>query len=367
MSTADTDPSLRKLLLVSNQVMHYRVPVYNYFYNRFRHLGYEFCVLTNSFQRDNAQTIEFPYRELPMRFRTYRDAITSWRPAAVIVFLHLKDLIIWPLVHWLKLRGIPFAFWTKGGNWDDKGSHLRYCLFNYIHAVSDALILYSASCKDLVHPRFHAKAFVANNTLNFEAFPQISETKQEIKRQLGIPFEKVVLFIGNMAAEGGRKKVGHLIDIFRNVDRQDVGLVLVGSGLSVQSQARLNRKNTLYFGQVQDSENRQISRLCRMADLCAIPGHVGLGLNQALFWGLPVIAEEGRHPPEIAYLKPGRNGFIVPSGDLAAFADRMLYVLDNDDVRAELSQNAAADIRKDASPEMMFEGFRKCVERLTGD
>ena len=55
-----------------------------------------------------------------------------------------------------------------------------------------------------------------------------------------------------------------------------------------------------------------------MADVFAIPGHVGLGLNQAFYFGLPVVTEEGKHPPEIAYLKPGRNGFMVPENDLAA-------------------------------------------------
>ena len=192
----------------------------------------------------------------------------------------------------------------------------------------------------------------------------MAESKEEIKRELGIPFAKTVLFMGNMAADNGRKRVDHLIEIFRNLPRKDVGLVLAGPGMSQDLQLRLNARNTRYFGNVQDPEDRQISRLCKMADLCAIPGHVGLGLNQAFYWGLPVITQEGHHPPEIAYLKPGRNGFIVPSGALAAFEERMLEVLDHDELRAQLSRNAAVDIRKEASPEIMFQGFHQCVRGL---
>ena len=66
-------------------------------------------------------------------------------------------------------------------------------------------------------------------------------------------------------------------------------------------------------------------------------------------------------------MKPGRNGFIVPSGALAEFEKRMLEVLDHDELRAQLSRNAAVDIRKEASPEIMFQGFHQCVERLAGE
>jgi glycosyltransferase involved in cell wall biosynthesis len=356
----------RKVLLISNPVMHYRVPVYNYFHKRFRESGYEFSVIANRLQEDNRKPIEFGFQQLPFDFLKYRKVITDLNPSAIILFLHMKDRIIWPLLHWFKVRRIPFAFWTKGGNWDDPDSRFKYCLFNYVHALSDALILYSAACKDYVHPRFHSKAFVANNTLNFESFPRLAETKEEIKRDLGIAFPKTVLFMGNMAADNGRKRVEHLIEIFGTLAREDVGLVLAGPGMSSDLQGRLNPRNTRYFGNVQDPEDRQISRLCKMADVCAIPGHVGLSLNQAFYWGLPVITEEGYHPPEIAYLKPGRNGFIVPSGALDAFAARILYVLDHDDVRAELSRNATIDIRREASTENMFQGFRNCVERLAG-
>lgn len=355
---------MANVVLVSNEVMHYRVSVYNYFHRRFRENGYEFSVLTDRLQKQNRNAPQFQIREIPFDFFAYRRAILDARPAAVILYLHLKDLVIWPLAHWMKLSGIPFAFWTKGGNWDAKDSKLRYLMFNYIHAMSDGLILYAEACREFINPRFHDKTFVANNTINFEDFPAVHESKAEIKREFGIPFEKVVIFMGRMEVGAGRKRVDHLIDIFRSIDRSDIGLVLVGSGLSEELKARINPRNTLYLGEVHDPNHVQISKLCKMADLCAIPGHVGLGLNQAFYWGLPVVTEEGDHPPEILYLKPGRNGFIVPANDLAALRDKMLYLLDNDKVRGEFSQHAREDILREASIEGMFSGFDACVNQL---
>jgi glycosyltransferase involved in cell wall biosynthesis len=168
-----------------------------------------------------------------------------------------------------------------------------------------------------------------------------------------------------MGAENGRKRIDHLIDMFRSLDRNEIGLVLVGSGLSEQLKARMNRRNTLYLGEVHDAQNLRISKLCKMADVCAIPGHVGLGLNEAFYWGLPVVTEEGDHPPEISYLKPGRNGFIVPRDDLASLRDRILCLLNNDPLRADFSKHAREDIFREAPIEGMFSGFKDCVDYLT--
>lgn len=355
----------KNVLLVSNEVMHYRVSVYNYFHRRFRESGYEFSVLTDHLQKQNQNPLQFELRELPFNFLEYRKAILKSQPAAVILFLHLKDLMFWPLMHWLKFQKIPFAFWTKGGNWDAKDSKLRFHAFNYIHGISDALILYAESCREYLKPHYQTKAFIANNTINFEDFPTVPESKEEIRREFGIHFSKTVIFIGRMGTDKGRKRVDHLIELFRGLDRKDIGLVLVGSGLKEEWKARMNPANTIYLGEVHDEKNVQISKLCKMADVCVIPGHVGLGINQAFYFGLPVVTEEGDHPPEIAYLKPGRNGFIVPRDDAAALKDRILFLLDKDEVRAQFSQHAREDIMAEASTEGMFSGFKQCVDYLT--
>jgi glycosyltransferase involved in cell wall biosynthesis len=354
----------RKILLISNEVMHYRVPVYNYFHRRFREYGYEFCVIADRLQRENRKKLQFELQELPFDFVAHKRAISQAQPAAVILFLHLKDLVMWPLMHWMKVSGIPFAFWTKGGNWDAKGSRWRYLMFNYVHALSDSLILYAQPCKDLIRPQYHPKAFVANNTVNFDDYPAVSESKEEIKREFGIPFAKTVIFMGRMGVGGGRKRVDHLIEIFRTLDRVDVGLVLVGSGLSEELKARMNPRNTIYLGEIQDDKDLQVSKLCKMADVCAIPGHVGLGLNQAFYWGLPVVTEEGDHPPEVFYLKSGRNGFMVPRNDLTQMKERLLDLLDNDALRAQFSRHAREDILREASIEGMFSAFKDSVDYM---
>lgn len=355
----------KRVLLISNRVMHYRVSVYNYFWRCFREHGWEFSVLSNEMQRQNLNQCRFEFIEHPFDFFRYRAEIQRINPDAVILFLHLKDWILWPLIHWLKLSGIPVALWTKTRNLDDPDNRVRNAFFDYLHAISNGLILYTASLARFISDRNSVKVFVANNTINFEEFPQIRESKEEIKKDLGIPFQKVVLFAGRIGEERNRKKVDHLIDMFRALDRSDVGLVIVGSGLNDALRARMNPINTIYLGEVHDPENRQISRIFKMADVCSIPGHVGLGLNQAFFWGLPIVTEEGNQPPEIEYLCDGENGFIVPEDDRYALRDRLLFLLDNDQERRRMSANARRYILTNASIEGMFRGFLACVEYIS--
>jgi glycosyltransferase involved in cell wall biosynthesis len=356
---------LRRVLLISNRVMHYRVSVYNYLWRRFRENGWDFIVLSNELQRQNENCCQFEFVERPFDFLRYRAEVKRINPEIVILFLHLKDFILWPLIHWLKLRRMPVALWTKTRNLDNADNRLRNVFFDYINSISDGLILYTASLSRYIPERHRRKAFVANNTINFEEFPHIPESKEEIKRDLGISFHKVVLFVGRIGEERNRKKVDHLIDLFRESNRADVGLVIVGSGLGAELRARMNPINTLYLGEVHDPENRRISRIFKMADVCSIPGHVGLGLNQAFFWGLPVVTECGKQPPEIEYLRDGENGFIVPENDRAALRDRLFLLIDNDQERRRMSENARRDILTHASIEEMFSGFLACVRYLS--
>jgi glycosyltransferase involved in cell wall biosynthesis len=358
------EPS-RRVLLISNRLMHYRVPVYNYFWRHFRDHGWDFVVMTNELHRQNQNPSQFELIELPFDFLRYRTEIRRIKPDAVILFLHLKDRILWPLIHWLKLSGIPVALWTKARNLDDPDNRLRNAFFDYLHMLSDGIILYTASLRRFIPKRYYGKIFVANNTINFEEFPEIEESRERIKRDLGIPFEKVVLFAGRIAEEGNRKKLDHLIVIFREIDRPDVGLVIVGAGLTDELRARMNPVNTRYLGEVHDPQNCQISRIFKMADICSIPGHVGLGLNQAFFWGLPVVTEHGKQPPEIEYLRDGENGFIVPEDDRAALRDRLLLLIDNDAERRRMSANARRDILAEASIGGMFDGFLSCVRYIS--
>jgi len=344
--------------------MHYRVSVYNYFARRLKNIGWEFIVRSNALQKENPHSIEFDFKEVPFTFSKYKEEINELNPDVVIFFLHLKDTVIWPLLHWLKLKKIPVINWNKGANLDNPDSKLRYILFNYIHGMCDGLILYSQHEMKYVRPKYHSKTFFANNTVNFSDFPEIKETKKQIKDEFNIPFEKVVLSVGRMGVSGGRKKIDHLIEVFNDIKNDQYGLVIVGSGVNDGLLKNSNNKNVLYLGEIYDAKNIQISKLFKMADLFSIPGHVGLGLVQAFYWGLPMVTEDGLQPPEIHYLINGRNGFIVPNNDIGELKNKIIYLLENDKVRSEFSKNARTDILKNASIENMFMGFKNCIESI---
>lgn len=353
---------MKTVLLISGKVLHYRVSLYNYFWRRFQAHGWELKVAANNLPASNQLPIEFDFQKAPFELRRYISLIKETKPDVVILFLHLKQFILWPLIHWLKWKGIPVIYWTKGVNLDEPNNRIRYYLSNYIHGLSDGILLYSANQIGCLKESHRQKAVPANNTINFADIPEVLETKEEIKAKLGIPFRRFVLFTGTMGLNGERKKVEHLIEMFQSINRADIGAVIVGAGMPEPIKAKINPKNTIYLGEVYDPQDLQISRLFKAADLFVVPGHIGLGLNQAFYWSLPVVTEEGHQPPEIHCLKSGRNGFMVPENDVAQLKEKIIYLLDNDAVRADFAKQAREDILREASTENMFQSFLRATE-----
>jgi glycosyltransferase involved in cell wall biosynthesis len=354
-------PSSKRVLLISSKVFHYRVANYNYFTRRLHEHGWEFVVRASELEARNPIPIEFDFRVVPFEFRRYVREIKQIKPDVVILFSQLKNLMIWPLVHWLKFHGTPFVYWNKGINLEVASSRLRNQCFYYIHTLSSAIILYSKHEIRDIQPKNRSKVFVANNTINFKSFPAIPESKEDLKREFGIPFKKVVLFVGRMRP---LKKVEHLIQVFNTLREPDIGCVIVGDPMDYNLPEMIELPNIIHLGEIHDPENLRISKLFKLADVFCIPGDVGLGLNQAFYWGLPVVTEDGRQPPEIHYLVNGRNGFIVPENDVDQLKEKLLLLLQNDELCAEFSRNAREDILREASIETMFTGFRDCLKKL---
>jgi len=353
---------MRRVLLISNKVFHYRVSNYNYFAKRFREMGWDFVVRADELERSNPYPLQFDFKEMPFAFGDYRREIERLNPDVVLLFLHLKNTVIWPLLHWLKLRATPVVYWNKGINLEVRHQWIRNLPFYYVHLLCDAIILYSRNEVKDIRPGNRHKVFVANNTVNFDAFPEIAASKSELKREFGIPFKKVVLFVGRMRDV---KKVDHLIAAFNEIDDPDCGCVIVGDPMRYDLKALVRKANVIHLGEIHDPEGIKISKIFKLSDLFVIPGDVGLGLNQAFYWGLPVVTEAGLQPPEIHYLTEGRNGFVVPENDIAALKDKMLLLLRDDNLRASFSAAARTDIMREASIEKMFSGFNECVVALT--
>src|ERR1700690_4487848 len=83
-----TPLGMKKVLLISNKVFHYRVSNYNYFARRFRDYGYEFVVRASELQKNNPYPPEFDLQVVPFGFWRYREQINRLRPDVVILFVH---------------------------------------------------------------------------------------------------------------------------------------------------------------------------------------------------------------------------------------------------------------------------------------
>jgi glycosyltransferase involved in cell wall biosynthesis len=159
-----------------------------------------------------------------------------------------------------------------------------------------------------------------------------------------------------------RKRLDHLAEALVRMNRSDVGLILVGpdpEGVLDKTEG----DNIFKLGPIFGDKKFD---LLSSADVYCLPGAVGLSIVDAFYCGLPFVTEEGDESAEIMYLKDSVNGFVVPRGDIPVMSQKLLLLLDNDELRIRFSNAAKQEIKENGSMDVFCSGFRDALFYATG-
>lgn len=343
---------MKKVFLINQrETPHYRIAAYDYISEFLKKEGYLLTVVSEGIQQGNKHQITYDEIYITLNFVNLLKLILNTKPDVVIYWIHLRLPYLFPLLVLLKLLRIKSIYWGHGTDLLKRGPMLLKNFAHYIEfLLSDALILYADHLKKNIKKKFHSKIFVANNTLNFNNFNPNPENKSTCLSRYNISTKKNIICMGRMQK---RKKIDHLYKAFELLNRNDVGLILVGpdnEGILCD----IKGKNIFIIPPIYDDERLD---LLSASDIFCLPGAVGLSIVDAFYCSLPFITEDGDMSPEIMYLKNGVNGFVVPMDDIRSLTDKLRVLLDNDELRARFSSAAKAEITTNGNMDIMCKGF----------
>ncbi|MBD2693908.1 glycosyltransferase [Anabaena catenula] len=161
-----------------------------------------------------------------------------------------------------------------------------------------------------------------------------------------IPTDKrpTILFVGRITAE---KNVTQLLDAYPLIAAKipDVHLVIVGSGpldAEIRRRAQNYQSGVTIWG---ESHGTQLLGWFARADVFINPSvteNFCTTNNEALASGTPVVAAIA--PSTAEQVIPGYNGFLAQPNNPKDFAEKIIAILENPDLKAQLSQQARPSI-----------------------
>lgn len=346
--------SLKTLLLFDPEIRHYRQSVYNYFQKELKTHGYDLKVVYDK-KRNNLEGDLFI--GIDYTGKNFNRVIKNNRCRLIILFVWLRYTFLLPFMLYCRLKGIKAITWSHGINLLKKRRPLKNQLYYLRQRLARALIIYSENEKEYIKAS-HRKLFIANNTLNFYDFPEINVKKEELKRKYHLEKKKIILFVGRISVPG--RKIEALIELAGKLDGNYMILV-IGPGLREELVAQIGKtENIHYWGAIYDP--LKIAEIYSLSDLFCMPGPIGLAINHAFYYELPVVTEEGEHGPEITYLEQGKNGFLYKKNDIEDLKAKVLYLLENPGEYNRFSKNAKETIETEASIESMVKVFVDAVK-----
>lgn len=153
-----------------------------------------------------------------------------------------------------------------------------------------------------------------------------------------------LLFVGRITPE---KNVNQLLDIFPLIAAKipDVHLVIVGSGPldeEIRQRAQKFGSGITVWG---ESHGTELLGWFARADVFINPSiteNFCTTNNEALASGTPVVAVVAPSTSEQVF--PGRNGFLAQPNNPTDFAQKVIAILENPDLKADMTKNARPSI-----------------------
>jgi glycosyltransferase involved in cell wall biosynthesis len=351
---------IRVLLLHGGQVPHYRVTVYNHLSRYLRERSFALTVASEGIQPGDPTEVKFDYAQMHLSVRSIARMVWRGKFDVVIMFVNLRHLYLFPV--YMVVKGIlrcKVVWWGQGRDLAHPDARVKNAAYATEHALCDAIILYAGHLRKYVAPHFHHKIFIANNTLAL-TYPGLPlGSKEKVLSSYNIRTRKNIICMGRFQK---RKRIDQLLAAMRLMNRPDIGLILVGPDTERVLDDDVDAANIYKVSPIYDDRRFD---LLSAADVYCLPGAVGLSIVDAFHCGLPFVTEEGDESAEIAYLKHGVNGFVVPRGNVSELARSLLLLLDDDNLRARFSEAARMEVAVNASIENLCEGFVDALRYAT--
>lgn len=231
-------------------------------------------------------------------------------------------------------------------------------LMRWYYSGCDAVVVPSGPVKHIIRS-YGVKTPVEVIKTGIVGVPPITtEERSRIREQFGIKDGQfLLLYVGRVARE---KNLAMLLNAFKIISDEHPGarLILVGGGPALnetkQYASELQLDNKLHFLGMLDRE--KINPIYAAADAFVFPSTTetqGIAVCEALSAGLPVVAVNAGGVPE--NIRNNTDGFLT-NDDPAEFAERIGFLIENEDVRREMGDNAREDA-KDFSIERMVSDF----------
>ena len=188
---------------------------------------------------------------------------------------------------------------------------------------------------------------------------------KKFRNELGFnTFTKIAVHIGNFSPE---KNHEFLIDIFRKLKKSHpkIKLVCVGTGILFEKIKTLIKQNELEDSIYLIGFRKDIPEILAASDCLVLCSKIE---------GVPgVILEAGtQKTPSIATnvggvkeaLIDGKTGFLIDDFDKDAFRNKLIQLMEDDDLRKRLGENAFEMISKGYDPKLNARKFEKLYRKL---
>ena len=289
------------------------------------------CVILNGIKLTEATALSFKITKYIKAFRDDTIIIANpTTPSGVIALLYLRR------------HKIPFILLSEGG-FQGSGKGLKERFKKYLMEKADMFItgmggdddyfLKYGATKDKLKP-YHFTSSYANDIDNDVVSPN---EKQLIKKELGIPSMKMILYVGQFIH---RKGVDILLNAFKGLDN-DACLYLIGGSLTKEYKNIINNygiKNVFCVDFIHKNKLRQYYQAADLFVMTTREDTWGLVINEAMEHGLPVITTN-RCVAGNYLIENGVNGYIIETDNAIEANIKMAELLNNNELRMTMSKN----------------------------
>jgi glycosyltransferase involved in cell wall biosynthesis len=227
-----------------------------------------------------------------------------------------------------RLRGKRVLMWGHGYRHHEHGA--KGLLRGTFYRLAHGHLLYGHHAREIMLAKGFASSalYVIYNTLDIEHLSVMLDNflKAQPHAPNGSSGERLkIVIIGRLTVE---KHVTLLIDALAMLRDSDVDaeLTVIGDGpdreaISARAQALGVSKHVRWLGALYDEA--VICPHIATADVCVVPGKLGLTAIHAMAYGTPVITHDDfkSHSPEFEVIVPGQTGMFFRKGDAIDLAN----------------------------------------------